>query len=383
MTSGRHFLQIPGPTNVPERVLRAMDRPVPDHRGPEMPSLVAEIRAGLRGIFKSEQAEPVIFPGSGTGAWEASLVNTLSPGERVLTFQNGHFARLYAEAARQLGMKVDEVKLRWGDAVTQEDVEGKLMPEHRAVLIVHNETSTGVTTDVGAVRHGIDRSGHDPLLLVDVVSSLGSIDFRMDEWRVDVALTGTQKGLMLPPGLGLVALSDKAWAAAKRSTLPKFYLDLSEERKYAARNEARFTPAVSIMVGLREVLRMIDAEGLANVFHRHTRLSRATRAGAEALGLELFPKTTPSPALTAVLAPRGIDADRVVEAFATSHDITIDGGRGPTKGKIFRIGHMGYAAEFDVITALAALEQVLAELGAPIDFGAGIRGAQKVFAERT
>ena len=188
---------------------------------------------------------------------------------------------------------------------------------------------------------------------------------------------------MLPPGLGLVALSEKAWAAAKRATLPRYYLDLGEEQKYTQRNEARFTPAVSIMVGLREVLRMIDAEGLVEVFRRHDRLSRAARAGAEALGLTLFPKTTPSPALTAVQVPPGVDADRVVERFAASHNITIDGGRGPTKGKIFRIGHMGYAAEFDVITALAALEQVLAELGVPVDFGAGIRGAQKVFAERS
>src|SRR4030088_3377533 len=172
MTSGRPFLQIPGPTNVPERVLRAMDRPVPDHRGPEMPSLVTEIRAGLRNIFKSDRGEPVIFPGSGTGAWEASLVNTLSPGERVLSFENGYFARLYAEAARKLGMQVDEVKLRWGDAVTESDIAANLKPEHRAVLVVHNETSTGVTTDIAAVRGAIDRSGHDPLLLVDVVSAL-------------------------------------------------------------------------------------------------------------------------------------------------------------------------------------------------------------------
>src|SRR5256886_1254828 len=214
MTSGRHFLQIPGPTNVPERVLRAMDRPVPDHRGPEMTSLVAEIRAGLRTVFRSERGEPVIFPGSGTGAWEASLVNTLSPGERVLSFENGHFARLYGEAARQLGMQVDEVKLRWGDAVTQSDIEANLKPEHRAVLIVHNETSTGVTTDIAAVRRGIDRTGRDPLLLVDVVSSLGSIDFRMDEWRVDVALTGTQKGLLLPPRGPILSVRPTAPPAA-------------------------------------------------------------------------------------------------------------------------------------------------------------------------
>ena len=188
---------------------------------------------------------------------------------------------------------------------------------------------------------------------------------------------------MLPPGLGIVALSDRAWRAVARSTSPRFYLDLAEERQYAARNEARFTPAVSIMVGLREVLRMIMAEGLANVFRRHDRLSRATRAGAEALGLRVFVKTTPSPALTAVEVPAGVDADRVVAGFATSHNITIDGGRGPTKGKIFRIGHMGYAAETDVIIALAALEQVLADLGQPVDFGASVRAAQKVFVEKS
>src|SRR3989475_3978257 len=224
MTSGRHFLQIPGPTNVPERVLRAMDRPIPDHRGPEMPSLVAEIRAGLRSVFKSEQGEPVVFPGSGTGAWEASLVNTLSPGDRVLSFENGHFARLYAEAARQLGMQVDDVKLRWGDAVTQSDVEANLKPDHRAVLIVHNETSTGVTTDVGAVRRGIDRTGRDPLLLVDVVSSLGSIDFRMAEWRGGVAVRGPQKCLRLPPGGALLCVGPGALeAAGENPNAPDFY----------------------------------------------------------------------------------------------------------------------------------------------------------------
>jgi aspartate aminotransferase-like enzyme len=205
----------------------------------------------------------------------------------------------------------------------------------------------------------------------------------MDAWAIDVVVSASQKGLMLPPGLGIVALGDKAWKAAARATSPRFYLDLAEERKYAEKNEARFTPAVSIMVGLREVLRMIEAEGLANVFRRHDRLSRAARAGAEALGMRLFVKGTPSPALTAVEVPAGVDADRVVEAFATSHNITIDGGRGPTKGKIFRIGHMGYAAETDVIIALAALEQVLAELGQPVDFGASVRAAQKVFAEKS
>jgi len=248
------------------------------------------------------------------------------------------------------------------------------------VLVQHSESSTGVLHDVRGYAQ-VTR-GTDAILIVDAVSSLGIAELPMDTWGIDVMVSASQKGLMLPPGLGLLALSEKAWAAATRSKLPKFYLDLSEERKYTARNEARFTPAVSIMVGLHEVLRMIDEEGLPNVLRRHDRLSRAARAGAEALGLTLFPKTTPSPALTAVQVPAGVDADRVVEGFARSHNITIDGGRGPTKGKIIRIGHMGYVGDFDVTTGLAALEQVLHDLGHPVDFGAALRAAQKVFAER-
>src|SRR5438093_650331 len=317
MTSGRHFLQIPGPTNVPERVLRAMDRPIPDHRGPEMPSLVAEIRAGLRSVFKSEQGEPVVFPGSGTGAWEASLVNTLSPGDRVLSFENGHFARLYAEAARQLGMKVDEVKLRWGDAVTQEDVEGNLMPEHRAVLIVHNETSTGVTTEGGAVRRGIDRAGRDPLLLVDVVSSLGSIDFRMAEWRVDVALTGTQKGLMLPPGGAILCVGPRALEAAEKNLTPRYFSDWRPVIRDMQQGFFPYTPATLLLFGLREALRMLLEEGLDDVFARHRRLAQATREAVRAWGMSLLASdpARASNSLTAVVVEE-IDSTAVVKVAA-------------------------------------------------------------------
>src|SRR5438445_26626 len=248
-------------------------------------------------------------------------------------------------------------------------------------MIHHRPPEYAVLHDVRAYAQVT--AGTDAIVIVDAVSSLGIADVPMDAWAIDVLVSASQKGLMLPPGLGIVALSDKAWSMAARSSSPKFYLDLVEERKYASKNEARFTPAVSIMVGLREVLRMIEAERLVNVVRRHDRLSRATRAGAEALGLRLFVKATPSPALTAIEVPAGVDADRVVEGFATSHNITIDGGRGPTKGKIFRIGHMGYAAETDVIIALAALEQVLADLGQPVDFGASVRAAQKVFVEKS
>ena len=381
MTSGRHFLQIPGPTNVPERVLRAMDRPVPDHRGPEMPSLVAEIRAGLRGIFKSEQAEPVIFPGSGTGAWEASLVNTLSPGERVLTFQNGHFARLYAEAARQLGMKVDEVKLRWGDAVTQEDVEGNLIPEHRAVLIVHNETSTGVTTDVGAVRRGIDRSGHDPLLLVDVVSSLGSIDFRMDEWRVDVALTGTQKGLMLPPGGAILCVGPRALAAAETSRTPRYFYDWRPVIRDMQQGFFPYTPATLLLFGLREALRMLFEEGLEQVLARHSRLAQGTREAVRAWRLSLLASDVAraSNSLTAVVVEE-VDSGTVVKVAAERLNLALGVGLGQLRGHVFRIGHLGSLNELEVLATLAGTELALLYSGQRIELGVGVAAAQRFFA---
>jgi aspartate aminotransferase-like enzyme len=249
------------------------------------------------------------------------------------------------------------------------------------VLTQHSETSTGVLHDVRAYA-AVTRAT-DAILVVDAVSSLGIAELAMDAWGVDVVVAGSQKGLMLPPGLGFCALSDKAWALNKTSRLPKFYFDLAAERKTVARNEAHFTPAVSIVIGLRTVIQMLEREGLANVFKRHDRLARATRAGAEALGLGLFCKATPSPAVTAVTAPSGLDSERIVSAYSETYNITIAGGQGEMKSQIFRLGHMGYAAEFDVIVALAALEQVLADLGQPIDFGAGVRGAQKVFAEKS
>jgi len=381
MKSGRHFLQIPGPTNVPERVLRAMDRPVPDHRGPEMPSLVAEIRAGLRSIFKSEQGEPVIFPGSGTGAWEASLVNTLSPGERVLTFENGHFARLYAEAARQLGMQVDEVKLRWGDAVTQSDIEANLKPEHRAVLIVHNETSTGVTTDLAAVRRGIDRTGRDPLLLVDVVSSLGSIDFRMDEWRVDVALTGTQKGLMLPPGGAILCVGPRALEAAEKNRTPRYFYDWRPVIRDMQQGFFPYTPATLLLFGLREALRMLLEEGLDNVLERHRHLADGTRAAVRAWRLPLLANDAAraSNSLTAVVVDQ-VDSNKVVKVAAERLNLALGVGLGQLRGRVFRIGHLGSLNELEVLATLAGTELALHYSGQAIDLGVGVAAAQRLFA---
>jgi len=381
MTSGRHFLQIPGPTNVPERVLRAMDRPVPDHRGPEMPSLVAEIRVGLRRVFSSERGEPVIFPGSGTGGWEASLVNTLSPGDRVLSFENGHFARLYAEAARQLGMQVDEVKLTWGDAVTSSDVEANLKTEHRAVLIVHNETSTGVTTDVGAVRRAIDRSGHDPLLLVDAVSSLGSIEFQMDEWRVDVALAGTQKGLMLPPGGAILCVGPRAVEAAGRNRTPRYFYDWRPVIRDMQQGFFPYTPATLLLFGLREALRMLDEEGLANVFARHRRLAQGTREAVRAWGLTALARdpARASNSLTAVVVDK-VDSGKVVQVAAERLNLALGVGLGQLRGRVFRIGHLGSLNEMEVLATLAGTELALLYSGQPIELGAGVAAAQRFFA---
>jgi aspartate aminotransferase-like enzyme len=377
----KYQLMAPGPTPVPSEVLLAMARPIIHHRAAEYEALFREVREALKRLVQTR--EEVLTPAcTGTGAMEAAVSNTLSAGDRVIVVNAGAFAQRWLAICKAYGLNAVELEAPHGETVAAERIAEALRanPGVKAVLVQHSESSTGVLHDVRAYAQVT--GGTDALLIVDAVSSLGIADLPMDAWGIDVVVSASQKGLMLPPGLGLLALSEKAWGATRQSKLPKYYLDLVEERKYAQKNEARFTPAVSIMVGLREVLRMIEAEGLVEVFRRHDRLSRATRAGAEALGLTLFPKTTPSPALTAVQVPPGVDADRVVERFATSHNITIDGGRGPTKGKIFRIGHMGYVADFDVITALAALEQVLYELGQPVDFGAGLRAAQKIFAER-
>jgi aspartate aminotransferase-like enzyme len=377
----KYQLMAPGPTPVPSEVLLAMAQPIIHHRTPEYEALFVEVRAGLKRLVQTSQ-EVIPLACSGTGAMEASLVNTLSAGDTVVVVSAGKFGERWLELGRAYGVEIIELKAPYGETVPAERLAETLKanPRVQAVLVQHSETSTGVLHDVRAYAT-VTRSS-DAILVVDAVSSLGIADLPMDAWGVDVVVAGSQKGLMLPPGLGFCALSDKAWAKNKTSRLPKYYFDLAAERKTVARNEAHFTPAVSIVIGLRTVIDMLEREGLANVFKRHDRLARATRAGAEALGLGLFCKATPSPAVTAVLPPPGVNSEQIVTAYSKAYNITIAGGQGEMKGKLFRLGHMGYAAEFDVIVALAALEQVLAELGQPVDFGAGVRGAQKVFAEK-
>ncbi|OGL18184.1 MAG: class V aminotransferase [Candidatus Rokubacteria bacterium RIFCSPLOWO2_12_FULL_71_22] len=377
----KYQLMAPGPTPVPSEVLLAMAQPMIHHRTPEYEALFTEVRAGLKTLFQTEQ-EVLPLACSGTGAMEAAVVNTLSTGDRVAVVRAGKFGERWIEICKAYGLDILELGAPFGETVPAARVADALRsePRLRAVLTQHSESSTGVLHDVRG--YAAATRGTDAILIVDAVSSLGIADLPMDAWGVDVVVAGSQKGLMLPPGVGFCALGEKAWAKTKTSTLPKYYLNLTEEKRCVAKNEAHFTPAVSIIVGLRQVLRMLAREGVPNVFRRHDRLARATRAGVEALGLALFAKATPSPALTAVVAPAGVDSERIVAVYSEAHNITIAGGQGEMKGKIFRLGHMGYAAEFDVIVALAALEQVLADLGQPVDFGAGVRAAQKVFADR-
>jgi len=378
----KYQLMAPGPTPVPSEVLLAMAAPIIHHRTPEYEALFTEVRAALKRLFQTS-AEVIPLACSGTGAMEAAVVNTLSAGDRVIVVRAGKFGDRWVDLAKAYGLQVIDLSAPFGHTVDAARVTEALKsyPEAKAVLVQHSETSTGVLHDVRA--YAAATRPHDAILVVDAVSSLGIADLPMDAWGIDLIVSGSQKGLMLPPGLGFCALSEKAWRKTKTSTLPKFYFNLGDELKYVAKNEVRFTPAVSIVVGLREALRMVEAEGLANVFKRHDRLARATRAGAEALGLELFAKATPSPAVTAVVPPPGVDSEKVVAAYAQGQNITIAGGQGEMKGKLFRLGHMGYAAEFDVINALAALEQVLAGIGQPVDFGSSVRAAQKIFAEKS
>jgi serine---pyruvate transaminase len=378
----KYQLMAPGPTPVPSEVLLAMAQPILHHRTPEYEALFVEVRAGLKRLVQTSQ-DVITLACSGTGAMEAAVVNTLSAGDTVAVVTAGKFGERWLDLCRAFGVEVIEVKAPYGETVSPERVAEalKAKPSIKAVLAQHSETSTGVLHDVRGYA-AVTRNT-EAILVVDAVSSLGIADLAMDAWGVDVVIAGSQKGLMLPPGLGFCALSDKAWAKNKTAKLPHYYLDLAEERKTLAKNEAHFTPAVSIVIGLRTVLQMLEREGLANVFKRHELLARATRAGVEALGLGLFCKATPSPAVTAVVAPPGVNTEQIVKVFSQRHNITIAGGQGEMKGGVFRLGHMGYAAEFDVIVALSALEQVLADLGQPVDFGAGVRGAQKVFAEKS
>ncbi|GAA3150240.1 pyridoxal-phosphate-dependent aminotransferase family protein [Streptomyces rectiviolaceus] len=374
MTSqpGRHFLQIPGPTNVPDQVLRAISAPTIDHRGPEFAALTTELLAALKPVFGT--AGPVVvFPGSGTGAWEAALVNTLSTGDRVLHVETGHFATLWQQMATSLGLYVDFVPGDWRHGASPEAIAERLTADSartiKAVCVVHNETSTGVTSRVSEIRLAMDATGHPALLLVDTISSLGSIDYRHDEWGVDVTVAGSQKGLMLPPGLGFNAVSEKALAASRTAGLRKSYWDWQAIIEANRRGFFPYTPATNLLYGLAEALRMLKAEGLPAVFARHDRHAEATRTAVRGWGLEVLcaDDREYSSSLTAVLMPEDQDADKVREIILERFDMSLGAGLGRLAGRIFRIGHLGHFNDLTLAGTLAGVQMGLQLAGVRID----------------
>jgi len=366
--SGRHFLQIPGPTNVPDRVLRALAAPTIDHRGPEFAALARSVLSGLKPVFRT--TGPVVaFPASGTGAWEAALVNTLSPGDRVIAFDTGHFAGLWSRMAGSLGLEVDLVPGSWRRGVDPALVHERLATDRthavRAVMVVHNETSTGVTNDVPAIRAAVDAAGHPALLLVDTVSSLASIDYRHDEWGVDVTVSCSQKGLMLPPGLGFNALGERALAASASAGLPRSYWDWQPMLAANADGHFPYTPPTNLLYGLREALAMLAEEGLENVLARHRRHAEATRLAVRAWGLEVLCKDPArySSSLTAVLVGAGNDADEVRRVALERYDLSLGAGLGRLAGRVFRIGHLGALNDLMLAGTLCGIELSLARAG--------------------
>jgi alanine-glyoxylate transaminase/serine-glyoxylate transaminase/serine-pyruvate transaminase len=368
--AGRHFLQIPGPTNVPDRVLRAIDLPTMDHRGPEFGELGLEVLDGLKHVFQTKQ-DVVIYPASGTGAWEAALVNTLSAGDRVLMFETGHFATLWQKMATKLGLNPEFVTTDWRRGADPAAVEAKLREDKahaiKAVCIVHNETSTGVTSRIGAIRNAIDAAKHPALFMVDTISSLASIDYRHDEWGVDVTVAGSQKGLMLPPGLSFNAISGKARAASQSAKLPKSYWGWEEMIANGKTGYFPYTPATNLLYGLREALRMLREEGLENVFARHDRHAEATRRAARAWGLEILCAVPEeySSSLTALMTPAGHDADKLRKHILEAFDMSLGTGLGRLAGKVFRIGHLGDFNDLTLAGTLAGVEMGLELAGVP------------------
>jgi alanine-glyoxylate transaminase/serine-glyoxylate transaminase/serine-pyruvate transaminase len=386
--SGRHFLQIPGPTNLPDRVLRAIDRPVIDHRGPEFAALTLAAVAGLKRVLRTT-GPVLIYPSSGTGAWETALLNTLSPGDRVLAFETGHFANLWHVMARKHGLEVDFVPGDWRHGIDPAVVEARLTADKahaiKAVMAVHSETSTGIASDVAAIRKAIDGARHPALLLVDSISSLGMMDYRHDEWGVDVTVVGSQKGLMLPPGLAANAVSAKALAANAVAKLPRAYFDWQQILESNKTGFFPYTPPTNLLFGLKESCAMLEEEGLDNVFARHDRLAEATRRAVRAWGLEILcldPKGYSS-ALTAVLLPEGHDADALRRVILERYDMSLGAGLGKVAGKVFRIGHLGWFNDLMLMGALSGVEMGLRAGGVPhrrggveaaLDYLSGNRG---------
>ncbi|HVQ45842.1 MAG TPA: aminotransferase class V-fold PLP-dependent enzyme [Gemmatimonadales bacterium] len=381
--AGRNFLFVPGPTNVPDRVLRAMHRAMEDHRSSDFPSLVAPIFEDLKKVFKTTSGQPFLFPASGTGAWEASLSNTLSPGDRVLAARFGMFSHLWIDMAQRLGLDVEVLDAEWGEGAPIERYQEALAADssHRikAVLFTHNETATGVTSDVAGIRRALNETRHPALLMVDGVSSIASIDFRMDEWGVDLAVTGSQKGFMLPAGLGIVCASQKALGLYEQAKLPRVFFDFGDMRKANTTGYFPYTPSLPMLYGLKESIAMLLEEGLENVYARHHRLAEGTRLAVKAWGLELCARAPKwnSDTVTAIMVPPGINGAEVIDIAYRRYNLALGAGLARMAGRLFRIGHLGDLNELMLLGALAGAEMAMRDVGIKVTPGSGVAAAQE------
>jgi alanine-glyoxylate transaminase/serine-glyoxylate transaminase/serine-pyruvate transaminase len=382
--AGRNFLFVPGPTNVPDRILRAMAVPMEDHRSAAFPALALSCLEGLKPIFKTTRATPILFPASGTACWEAALTNCLNPGDRVLTAVFGQFSYLWSEMANRLGFTVDVIDTTWGEAAPIERYAAALAADKahqiKAVLVCQNETATGVTSDVAALRHALDAIGHPALLLVDSVSALASIDFRMDEWGVDVCVSGSQKGLMLPAGLGVTCVSEKALAAAKTSTTRRCYFDYNDMVRSNAGGYFPYTPSIPLLYGLREAIAVLNEEGLENVFARHRRLAGGVRAAVlDGWRLQLCARRPEiySDTVSAILVPEGADGAAVIKHAFARYNLSLGAGLARVAGKLFRIGHLGDLNEVMLLGAIAGAEMAMLDCGIRVEPGSGVAAASE------
>ncbi|REC57924.1 aminotransferase class V-fold PLP-dependent enzyme [Rhodosalinus sediminis] len=385
MRTGQTHLFVPGPTNIPERVRQAMNVPMQDMRAPDFGELTLDLFDGLKRVLRTERARVFMFPGSGTGAWEAAITNTLDPGDRVLMARHGQFSTLWAQMAERLGLEVEVVDAPWGAGVPVKEFARRLGADRegriKAVFVTHNETATGVTSDVAAVRRALDECFHDALLFVDGVSSIGSIDFRMDDWGVDLAVTGSQKGLMLPAGLGILGVSEKAMAASETATMRRAYFEFADMVKMNAGGYFPYTPPTQLFHGLRASLDLIFEEGLDAVIARHRRLAEGVRRGVQAMGLELVAEhpSLYSNTVSAIRVPPEIDAREVIGAAYSRYNTSFGSGLARLDGRVFRIGHLGDLNEGMCLTALSVAEMALAEAGMQVDFGRGPAAAMSWF----
>jgi alanine-glyoxylate transaminase / serine-glyoxylate transaminase / serine-pyruvate transaminase len=381
--SGFHGLFIPGPTNLPFRVRQAMDVPLEDHRAPDFPAFTLPLFQDLKKVFKTEKGQVFIFPSSGTGGWESAISNTLAPGDGVLVAVFGQFSHLWADMCRRFGLAVDVIDTEWGEGAPADEYQRRLEADKahkiKAVLVCHNETTTGVTSNVAAIRKALDAARHPALLFVDGVSSIASIDFRMDEWGVDIVVSGSQKGFMLPPGLAIVGVSQKALEAHKKATLPRCFFDYSDMIKTNKDGYFPYTPATTLLRGLRASLDMLFAEGLENVFARHHRLAEAVRRGVGGWGLTLCAKDQKwySDTVSAVCVPKTFNSDDVIKTAYHRYGMSLGTGLSKVAGRVFRIGHLGHVNEIMVLQALAGTEMALRDVGVPIEAGSGVATAEE------